>query len=94
MERLRRSKVFLETGEEPGKETPLKSRLPENLCHDLRSPLNVIIGFAELMLDEVPGKINAEQRQGLDDILGNARRLLHLINRIFELHGDEPGKEA
>ena len=53
-----------------------------HISHDLRTPLNVIMGFSALMLDEVPGKINEEQRQCLNDILSNARRLLDLINDI------------
>jgi polar amino acid transport system substrate-binding protein len=51
-----------------------------HISHDLRTSLNVIIGFAGLMLDEVPGQINKEQRQCLNDILNSARQLLHLIN--------------
>ena len=94
MESLQHSnKLLTETGEEPGKITPSKSRFPDNISHELRSPLNVIIGFSELMLDEVPGKINEEQRQSLSDILNNARRLLYLVNRYFELSRAESGKE-
>lgn len=51
--------------------------------HDLRSPLNVVIGFAELLLDEVPGKINEEQRQALNDILSSSRRLQGVIDDIL-----------
>ena len=54
------------------------------MSHDFRTPLNIIIGFAELMLDEVPGKINEEQRRGLNDILNSARRLLELVNGMPE----------
>lgn len=52
------------------------------LSHDLRTPLNIIIGFTELMLDEVPGKINEQQRLSLNDILDSARRLLELVNSM------------
>ena len=54
------------------------------MCHDLRTPLNIIIGFAELMLDEVPGPVNKDQRQCLQDILNSSRRLLELLNTITE----------
>jgi signal transduction histidine kinase len=50
------------------------------MSHDFRTPLNIIIGFTELMLDEVPGKINEEQRSALNDILNSAKRLLELVN--------------
>ena len=52
--------------------------------HDFRTPLNIIIGFTELMLDEVPGKINEEQRCSLNDILNSAKRLLELVNNMAE----------
>ena len=55
-----------------------------SLSHDFRTPLNIIIGFAELMLDEVPGKINEDQRSSLNDILDSARRLLDMVNNIPE----------
>ena len=49
-------------------------------AHDFRSRLNIIIGFSELLLDEVPGKINPEQRQSLTDILNSAISLLALLD--------------
>lgn len=54
------------------------------MSHDFRTPLNIIIGFTELMLDEVPGKINEEQRSALNDILNSAKRLLELVNNTLE----------
>ncbi len=52
------------------------------IAHDFRASLNIIIGYAELMQDEVPGKINEEQRRGLADILKYSQRMLDLINNI------------
>ena len=92
MENLKHSnKLLFEVNEEPGKPGQLK--FTDNLSHELRTPLHVIIGFSQLMLDEVPGTINEEQRQSLNDILSHARRLQSLINRIFDLPGTQPGKE-
>jgi len=54
------------------------------ISHGFRTPLNIIIGFSELMLDEVPGKINEDQRSSLNDILGSARRLLDMVNNMPE----------
>jgi signal transduction histidine kinase len=55
------------------------------MSHDFRSPLNIIIGFTELLLDEVPGKINDEQRRSLKDIKAASERLLDLMNKYFEM---------
>jgi signal transduction histidine kinase len=56
----------------------------EKTAHDFRASLNIIIGFTELMLDEVPGKINEEQRRSLNDILDNSQRLLALADDIVK----------
>lgn len=56
----------------------------EKISHDFRSPLNIIIGFTELLLDEVPGKINDEQRRSLNDILNSSQRLLNLLHDYIE----------
>ncbi|OGO29899.1 MAG: hypothetical protein A2Z29_05720 [Chloroflexi bacterium RBG_16_56_11] len=52
--------------------------------HDIRSLLYIIIGFAELLLDEVPGKINEEQRRSLEDILRSGQRLTDLLGDYME----------
>lgn len=65
------------------RESKMSEARIEQISHDFRTPLNIIIGFAELLLDEVPGKINEEQRLSLDDILNSSQRLLNLVNEIF-----------
>ena len=86
------NKLLLEANEELKKAIRARSRFMASMSHELRSPLNVIIGFSELMLDEVLGKINEEQRQGLNDILSSGKRLLKLIDDILELFTIESGK--
>jgi two-component system, cell cycle sensor histidine kinase PleC len=61
-------------------EKKLLSERLEKMSHDFRTPLNIIIGFSELMLEEVPGKINDEQRHSLNDIHDSGQRLLTLLN--------------
>jgi signal transduction histidine kinase len=56
----------------------------EKTIHDLRASLNIVIGFTELILDEVMGKINPAQRRSLNDILKNAERLLGLSDDIIK----------
>jgi signal transduction histidine kinase len=57
---------------------------PEDLAHQFRTPLNIIIGFSELLLEEIPGKLNEEQRLDLTDILKSGQRLLGLVNAMLE----------
>jgi signal transduction histidine kinase len=56
-----------------------ESRSLPGLTHDIRAQLNIILGFTQLMLDEVPGKINEAQRRGLNDVLNSGKRLLELL---------------
>jgi len=66
-----------------GGSLPNTANLPTDLSHDFRTPLNIIIGFSELMLEEIPGKINEEQRSDLNDILNSGKRLLTLVNTML-----------
>jgi protein-histidine pros-kinase len=51
-----------------------------NLNHDLRSPLNAIMGFAGLMYNGKLGPLSANHKEYLGDILNNANELLQCIN--------------
>jgi len=67
------------------KQAPVSDSIgTEKISHDLRASLNIIIGFTELMLDEVTGKISAEQRRCLTDVLNNGKRLMDLSENIIK----------
>ncbi len=78
------SKLLFAANEELKRATQAKSGLVSRMSHEFRKTLNVVIGFTELMLDEVPGKINDDQRASLNDILAGSKRLLYLINNYLE----------
>jgi len=69
-----------------------KSKFLASMSHELRTPLNAVIGFSELMLDGVPGEINDEQRDCLNDILSSGQQLLNLINDVLNLSKIEAGR--
>jgi signal transduction histidine kinase len=69
----------------------LKSEFFGHMSHELRSPLNGIIGFADFLLEGASGPLNYEQREYLGDILGSGRKLLGLINGVMELSRLETG---
>lgn len=89
---MHHSKLLSNANKELKKATRAKSELLVKTSHELHASLNVIIGFAELMLDEVPGKINEEQKRSLNDILNSGRRLQNLIDNILEWFETESHK--
>jgi PAS domain S-box-containing protein len=68
-----------------------KSDFLSSMSHELRSPLNAILGFAQLMESGTPPPTPA-QRQSIDQILQAGWYLLVLINEILDLALIESGK--
>jgi PAS domain S-box-containing protein len=58
-----------------------KSQFLANMSHDIRTPMNGIIGMAELALDT---ELTVEQREYLNVVKGSADSLLRLLNDILD----------
>lgn len=71
--------------EELREATRAKSEFIAAMSHELRSPLQVIIGNADLTSDGFFGNINGEQKNALGKISRNARVLLKMINDVLAL---------
>jgi hypothetical protein len=63
----------------------VKSEFLDVASHEMRTPLTIIQEFVSLVLDEVVGPINAEQRECLSDALRNCGRLTDLLNNLLDL---------
>ena len=62
------------------------------VSHELRSPLNAILGFADILLTEVDGPLTPDAKQEVEQILGSGQHLLELINDILEFSALETGQ--
>ena len=70
----------------------LKSQFLANMSHDLRSPLNSILGFSELLLRGLEGEISAGQRVVLAAMHATGLNLLRLLTEILDTAKVESGK--
>jgi signal transduction histidine kinase len=55
----------------------------QSVSHDLRHPLNGMIGFAELLIDENPGPLNARQKEFVGEIYRSGQQLLRLTDDLL-----------
>jgi PAS domain S-box-containing protein len=70
-----------------------KSEFLSSMSHELRSPLNAIVGFAQLLESGTPAPTLLQQRN-IERILAGGWYLLKLINEILDLALIESGKLA
>ena len=97
-ERKRNEQALLETNAEletaksaAEKANLAKSDFLSSMSHELRSPLNAILGFAQLMESAAPAPTDS-QKESIAQILRAGWHLLELINQVLDLAVIESGK--
>ena len=70
-----------------------KSEFLANMSHELRTPLNAVLGFAQMIDDEMFGKLNNDRyKEYASIIVDSGRHLLSLINEILDMSVIEAGR--
>ncbi len=69
----------------------LKSEFLANMSHEFRTPLNAILGFAQLLYEK-PGAEADKCRRWAENIMTSGRSLLTMINDLLDLAKAEAGK--
>ena len=69
----------------------LKSEFIANVSYELRTPLNTVIGFTEILANQYFGQFNERQQEYISGILQSSQQLLSLINNILDLATIEAG---
>ena len=70
----------------------LKSEFLGSMSHELRTPLHTIIGFSDLLSEELKGPLNEDQKKFVAHIQRDSRHLLEIINQILDLSKIEAGR--
>jgi two-component system, NtrC family, sensor histidine kinase GlrK len=69
----------------------MKSEFLAHISHELRTPLASMREGTHLLLDQIPGPLNNEQRQILRIMNDSSQRLIHLISTLLDLSKMEAG---
>ena len=70
----------------------LKSEFLANMSHELRTPLHTIIGFSELLAEQLEGPLNDKQQRFVRHIHRDSLHLLQLINDVLDISKIEAGR--
>ncbi|MBW4508962.1 MAG: response regulator [Scytonematopsis contorta HA4267-MV1] len=73
------------------KASQLKSQFLSMMSHELKTPLNAIIGFSQMLLRPSKGILNQQQSKMVETILRNGKQLLTMLNEILDLSEIEAG---
>ena len=79
--------------EETRKANRTKSDLLAVVSHDLRTPLNAVIGYAELLMMGIPEPVPDSARERLQRIRTSAKHLLYLLDDLLSFARLEAGHE-
>ncbi len=72
----------------------LKSEFVANVSYQLRTPINTIMGFSEILTNQYFGTLNDRQMEYTHTIMDASKKLLLLINDVLDLATIEAGRMA
>ncbi|MEM6326518.1 MAG: PAS domain S-box protein [Bacteroidota bacterium] len=88
-DRKRAEAVLIHAKEQAEEVARLKSSFLANMSHEIRTPLTGILGFADILADEVT---DPEQKEFVDLILQSGKRLLDTLNSVLDLARLDAGR--
>ena len=69
-----------------------KTRFLNNMSHDIRTPMNAILGYAQIMEDELNRKEIPEVSEHLEKLQQSGNLLLSIINNVLDMARIESGR--
>jgi len=74
------------------KANKIKSEFLANISHEFRTPLNAILGFAQVLREKPVGLKKAKAQRYAENILTSGNSLLNMINDLLDLAKARAGK--
>lgn len=87
-----RNRLLSEQNRRLQQELQSRARFLANMAHELRTPMNAIIGFTSLLLEDAAIQLSERHRRSLERVARNARELLQLTNNVLDMSKLEAGK--
>jgi len=84
---VQKARLYEQTKEqalELEKANNVKDEMLRFVSHELKTPVNAVIGYAGMIRDKMLGEINLEQGKILDKVMGRSMELLGMINSLLE----------
>ena len=69
-----------------------KTRFLNNMSHDIRTPMNAVLGYAQLMKDELKENELSETSEHLEKLQQSGNLLLSIINNVLDMAWIESGR--
>ncbi|HUV41783.1 MAG TPA: ATP-binding protein [Sedimentisphaerales bacterium] len=74
------------------KANKIKSEFLANISHEFRTPLNAILGFADIIREKPQVLENQKTKRYAENIIAGGKRLLNMVNDLLDLAKIEAGK--
>ncbi len=74
------------------RELEMKEELLSHVSHELRTPLTAVHQFVSILLDEVAGELNPQQKEFLSIVYRNAKQLRDMIGDLMDVARGGAGK--
>jgi signal transduction histidine kinase len=71
-----------------------KTDFVATISHELRTPMNAVMGYTSLLADEIYGPVTAEQREHIGRVRASGNHLMSLIEDLLSFARIEAGRET
>ena len=88
-ERKRAQAVLVQAKRQAEEVAHLKSTFLANMSHEIRTPLTAILGFSDILADEIT---DPQQQEFVDLIARSGKRLMETLNSVLDLARLEAGR--